>query len=51
VTVFDANEIDKMAYDEFIHPLSENEKNKNKEILQGLFSKEKRLEYLREILN
>jgi dTDP-N-acetylfucosamine:lipid II N-acetylfucosaminyltransferase len=51
VTFFDANEIDKMTYDEFIHPLSENEKNKNKEILQGLFSKEKRLEYLREILN
>jgi hypothetical protein len=51
VTVFDANEIDTMSFEEFSKPLLENEINQNKKILQGLFSEEKRLNYLREILN
>ncbi len=51
VTVFDANEIDTMSFEEFCKPLAENQKNQNKIILQGLFSEEKRLQYLREIVN
>lgn len=51
VIVFDANEIEKMTFENFKKPLSEEEKSQNKIILQGLFSIEKRLEYLREILN
>lgn len=51
VIIFDANEIGKMTFEEFSKPLSEDEKDNNRTTLQGLFSKEKRLEYLREILN
>lgn len=51
VTVFDANEIGTMSFEELCKPLMENEINQNKKILQGLFSEEKRLNYLREILN
>ena len=51
VIIFDANDIEKMTFEEFSKPLSEEEKNKNRAILQGLFSQEKRLGYLREILN
>ncbi len=49
--VFDANTIGEEGFEEIIKPLTETEKQKNREIVNEVFSEEKRYEYVRSLLN
>ena len=51
ITIFDANKIEGMTFEEFSAPLSEEEIKRNCDIIMNNFSQEKRLEYLGKILN
>ena len=49
--VFDSNLIAKMTFQEFSEPLSNDDIELNHKIIDEMFSDQKRLEYLKNILN
>lgn len=51
IKVFDANTLSSITYDEFIYPLSHEDKEQNRKIVNQLFSESVRFNYLKDILN
>lgn len=51
IKVFDANLIGTMSYEEFITPLSYEEREQNRKMVSDMFSEENRHAYMQELLN